>query len=169
MKALTLKVLKTYEWHSAKDFLQSLMPTHKYHLHIPMMMIAAGWVDADKLFGLDNAGFVALLIVFVTELVTGVSAAVIRKESISSAKLSRFGLKVACYLVLIGVSYSLSESFTGHHKTVAAWVFDWLNVFLIVQITLENVISILENLATISGKDKTAWIVKIQDVFKITK
>jgi phage-related holin len=169
MRAYTLKVLKTYDWHSTKDFLQSLMPTHKYHLHIPMMMIAAGWVDVDKLFGLDNAGFIALLVVFVTELLTGISAAIIRKEAISSVKLSRFGLKVACYLVLIGVSYSLSQSFTAHGKAVPAWVFDWLNVFLIIQISLENIISILENLAVISGKEKTTWINKIQDIFKVEK
>lgn len=133
------------------------------------MIVSCGWVDVDKIFGLDNAGFIALLVVFVTELITGISAAVIRKESISSIKLSRFGLKVACYLVLIGVSYSLAQSFAGHNKAVASWVFDWLNVFLVVQIVLENIVSILENLAVISGKDKTAWINKIQDIFKIEK
>jgi len=133
------------------------------------MILSCGWVDVDKLFGLDNAGFIALLVVFVTELVTGISASVIRKEKISSIKLSRFGLKVACYLVLIFVSYTMSVSFDAHHKAVGAWVFDWLNVFLIIQISLENIISILENLAVISGKDKTAWINKIQDIFKVEK
>lgn len=133
------------------------------------MILSCCWVDVDKIFGLDNGGFIALLVVFITELITGISAAIIRKESISSMKLSRFGLKVACYLVLIGVSYSLSESFTAHHKAVGAWVFDWLNIFLVIQISLENIISILENLAVISGKDKTVWISKIQEIFKVEK
>jgi phage-related holin len=169
MKAYTTGLLKTYDWHSAGDFLLSLMPSVKYKLNIVLMIISCGFVDVDKLFGLSEAALIALLIVFVAELVTGVSASVIRKESISSIKLSRFGLKVACYLVLIYVSYTMGQSFAAHNKAVGAWVFDWLNVFLIVQITLENIISILENLAVISGKEKTTWINKIQDIFKVEK
>jgi len=133
------------------------------------MIISCGFVDVDKLFGLDEGSLIALLVVFVAELVTGVSASIIRKESISSIKLSRFGLKVSCYLVLIYVSYTMGQNFEAHKKAVGAWVFDWLNVFLIVQITLENIISILENLAVISGKEKTTWINKIQDIFKVEK
>lgn len=166
MKIFAQRLLKTYDWHTAESFFHSLAPSFKYKINAALMIFSFLWVDVDKLFGLDNAGFVALLLVFITELATGISAAIVRKESISSIKLSRFGLKVACYLVLIGVSYALSESFTAHKKTVPAWAFDWLNVFLIVQIVLENIISILENLAVISGKDKTAWINKIQSVFK---
>lgn len=169
MKGYAIKLLKTYDWHTIDDFLLSLMPSIKYKINIALMIISCGWVDVDKIFGLDNTGFVALLVVFVTELVTGISASLIRKERISSMKLSRFGLKAACYLVLIGVSYSLSQSFQAHRRAVGAWVFDWLNIFLIIQISLENIISILENLAVISGKEKTTWINKIQEIFKVEK
>ncbi|MDO3641971.1 phage holin family protein [Mucilaginibacter sp. L3T2-6] len=169
MKLFAERLLKTYDWHSAESFFHSLAPSFKYNVHIGLLIGSAVWVDVDKVFGLDNVGFVGLVAVFIMELVTGISAAIVRKESISSVKLSRFGLKLACYLVLIGASYGLSKSFEAHKKTVAAWAFDWLNVFLIVQIALENIISILENLAVISGKDKTAWINKIQNVFKSTE
>lgn len=127
------------------------------------MIISALWVGIDKGFGLDDSAFIALLVVFVTELISGITASRIRKETFSSMKLSRFSLKVACYLVLIGVTYSMYLSFQHHNDYLASVMFDWMHIFLTVQIVFENIISILENIAVISGKDKSAWIEKLKD------
>lgn len=130
-----------------------------------LMIISAAFVSVDKILGIDGAAFVALGLVFLLELITGIWAAHLRGETISSLKLSRFSLKVACYLVLISATYLMANSFKSHNKDVAAWGFDWLHVFLLAQIVLENIVSILENLACINGKEKSAWIKKIQDKF----
>ena len=130
-----------------------------------LMITSAVFVSVDKVLGLDGAAFVALGFVFLFELITGVWAAHLRGETISSLKLSRFTLKVACYLVLISATYLMAINFKNHNKDVAGWVFDWLHVFLLTQIVLENVVSILENLASINGKEKSEWIKKIQDKF----
>ena len=159
------RILSTYGWSSLGAFALSLMPSPKYGMHKALLMMSICWVPFDKIFGLDGMALLALALLFATELVTGIWAAVVRKEQISSIKLSRFGLKVACYLVLIGVSHLLSVSYQTHDKAVPAWVFDWLNVFLVVHISLENFISVLENLAQINGKEKAAWIEKIQEKF----
>lgn len=127
------------------------------------MVISSLWVVIDKGFGLDDTGFIALLVAFMTELVSGIMAAMISKEKFSSMKLSRFILKVTCYMALIFITYSMCQDFTHHHNDVAAWVFDWMHIFLIVQIVFENIISILENIAVISGKDKTHWIQKLTE------
>jgi|SRR6185437_2442237 len=160
-----IRVLKTFDYHDVTAFGKSLMPSCRYDGGAVLMIISAMYVSIDKFFGLDGAAFVALGFVFLVELISGIVAAHVRKETISSAKLSRFTLKVACYLVLISVTYLMAISFANHKKDVAAWVFDWLHVFLVAQIVLENIVSILENLAVMSGKDKAAWINKIQEKF----
>lgn len=161
-----IRLLKTWDFHDFTAFGLSLMPSHRYGASSVLMFFAFTWVSIDKIFGLDAAAFVALGFVFLVELMSGVVAAHVRGETISSVKLSRFTLKVACYLVLIAVTYLMAISFGNHKKIAAAWAFDWLHVFLVVQIVLENIVSILENLAVINGKDKSAWINKIQDKFK---
>jgi len=166
MQNYATKLLKTFDWHSIEEFLLSLAPSFKYKINIALMILSSVWVSLDKVFGLDNTAFIALLVVFITELVSGITASHIRNEPLSSMKLSRFSLKVACYLVLIGVSYCMHMSFDHHDKFIASVIFGWLHVFLIVQIVFENFVSILENLSVISGKDKTAWIIQIKDKLK---
>jgi phage-related holin len=159
------RLLKTFDWHSMADFGQSLAPSHRYYITSPLLIVSASWVAIDKVFGIDAAAFIALFIVFVFELLSGIYAARIRREALSSMKLSRFTLKLACYLVLISVTYLMANSFKNHGKDVPAWAFDWLHVFLVGHIVLENVVSILENVATISGKEKDAIVTRLQDKF----
>lgn len=126
-------------------------------------MVSVLFPFIDRVFGLDAYAFFFLLIVFISELTSGIIAASIKKEQFSSMKLSRFSFKVFYYLVLIALPYVMSISMKAHDKSTAAVMFDWLHLFLLAQIVLENIVSILENLAVISGKDKTHWITKIQE------
>ncbi|QNK63953.1 phage holin family protein [Pedobacter sp. PAMC26386] len=157
------KMLATFDYHSWFELGQSLVPTTKYRLTIASAVISVSFPFIDRVFGLDAYAFAVLILVFMAELTSGLVAAHIRKEAISSMKLSRFSFKVFYYLVLIALPYVMSQSFKAHDRTAAATMFDWLHLFLLSQIVLENVVSILENLAVISGKDKTHWITKIQD------
>lgn len=163
MTLYTTKLLKTFDWHSIDEFLLSLAPSFKYKMNVGLMVLSFLWTPIDKAFGLDNAAFIALLVVFVTELISGITASRIRKEKFSSMKLSRFSVKAASYLVLIGVTYAFAQNYKHHNDAIAEWVFDWMHIFLVVQIVFENIISILENLAVISGKPKGAWVEKIKD------
>lgn len=157
------KLLATFDYHSMTDFVLSLTPSYKYRpVTLATVAISVTFPFIDRVFGLDAYAFAGLIIVFVAELTSGLFAAHIRKEVFSSMKLSRFTFKVFYYLVLIAVPYLLAQSFQAHGKGAAATIFDWLHLFLVVQIVLENLVSILENLAVISGKDKTHWISKIQ-------
>ncbi|QTE36022.1 phage holin family protein [Mucilaginibacter gossypii] len=159
------RLLKTFDYHSLTEFMHSLAPSNRYGFTAQLMIITVTWTAVDKVFGLDQAGFIALLVIFMTELISGIWAARVRKEPISSIKLSRFSLKVACYLVMIGVSYSLYQSFKGHNEEVAGWAFNWLHIVLVTQVGFENTISILENIATINGREKDAIVTRITNKF----
>ncbi|MFD2961360.1 MULTISPECIES: phage holin family protein [Olivibacter] len=156
------KLLKTYGYDSLAHIGESLAPSFKYTGYtVGTTMISAISVSIDRIFGLDAYAFFAFLLVLFTELISGITASRVRKEELSSMKLSRFLFKVFYYLVLIAVPYLFAISFKDHSKDMAAVVFDWMHVFLVVQIVLENMISILENMAVISGKPKTHIINKL--------
>jgi hypothetical protein len=157
------KLLKTFDFQSIRELLLSLAPSFKYRINVYVMGLTVIWIPIDKWFGLDDLAFVGLLAVFFTEVTSGIAASRIRKEVFSSLKLSRFGLKATCYMVLIFTSYTMYMSFKHHADDTAAVVFDWLHIFLVVHIVFENIISVLENVAVISGKDKSAWIKKAKD------
>jgi len=156
------KLLATFDYESLLALGQSLAPSTKYNLTIASLFISVALPALDRVFGLDGYAFALLLMVFTAELSSGILAAHIRKETLSSMKLSRFSFKVFYYLVLISMPYVLAQSFLAHNKTFASTMFDWLHLFLLSQIVLENIVSILENVAVIDGKDKTHWIAKIQ-------
>lgn len=165
MKVYTTKLLNTFDWHSIQEFMHSMAPSFKYKMNVGLMVISFLWAPVCSAFGLDGAAALALLLVFIIELVTGIVASGIRQDKFSSMKLSRFLVKVAAYLVVIYVTQSFAENFKHHNDLVAMWVFDWMHIFLLMQIVFENIISILENLAEISGKPKAAWIEKIREKF----
>lgn len=158
------RILKTFDYHSWLEFGQSLLPSAKYNLTLTTMPFSVFLLPAiDRIFGLDALAFATLVVVFIAELTSGVVASHILKVPFSSMKLSRFSFKVFYYLVLIALPYVMSVSFRAHDKTAAAMMFDWLHLFLVAQIVLENIVSILENLAVISGKEKTSWITTIKE------
>jgi len=163
MKAFLLKLLRSFEYDNLSHLLSSLMPSTKYQLTTVCTSISATGVLVNRIFGLDFLAFAALLAVLAGELSSGIIAAFVKKEQFSSTKLTRFLFKVFYYLVLIAVPYLMAQSFFNSGKELPAVIFDWMHVFLVVQIVLENMVSILENVSVISGKPKTHWINKIQD------
>lgn len=116
----------------------------------------------NKIFGLDELAFGALITAMIIEVLSGLYASHLRKQSFSSHKFSRFTVKSACYLILIAVPYIFSNSYRERGNNTIAEIFEWLHLFFVIQIVAEHIISILENAAIIQGKKKTYWIDKIK-------
>jgi len=167
----------TFDYHSYTSFFESCVPSLKYaitkpllylSLSYPALVAVINWLfpAIDATFGMDGGAFIALIIAFIAELISGIIASHIRGEQFSSLKLSRFTFKVFYYLVIIFVPYRFMVSFKAHDSWLMAVFFDWLHVFLIAQIVLENLVSILENMSVIYGNDKTTWINSIKNKLK---
>lgn len=174
MKDWAIKMLYSYDYHSAGGFFESLAPSSRYRMTTPLIMLSAAYPGfamvlhaffptIEDTLGISGGAGITLLLAFATELITGIVASHLRKEQFSSLKLSRFTLKVFVYFVIIAIPYHWYCDFEEHKKFFMSAVFDWMQNFIIVQIALENLVSILENMGTISGKEKTHWINKIKD------
>jgi len=149
------------DWGSLKE---SLIPTLKYPgSGYISVMISVVSVPVIRIFGLDGLAFASLLLVFFAELISGIWASRVRGEKIESKKLSRFTFKCAYYLLIIAITYLMSESFKVRQKELAVVIFDFMHLFFVVQIVLENVVSVTENYSMITGKPKAHWITILVD------
>ncbi|SJN38307.1 hypothetical protein FM120_11135 [Sphingobacterium faecium PCAi_F2.5] len=157
------KLLQSFDYATWFDLGVSLMPSFKYKLTLGALLFSVSLPPIERVFGLDGLAVAGLIVVFIAEITSGAIAAKIKNEAFSSVKLGRFTFKAFFYMVLICVPYLMAESFRAKGKELATVMFDWLHLFMLAQVIIENMISILENVAVISGKDKTHWIKKIQD------
>jgi len=158
------KILKGFEFQGIGDFLCSLAPSLKYtDMTFLTVMASSLGLCIDVYFGMTGIAMFAFVLVMVGELVTGVWASVVKSRPFESHRLSRFSLKMACYLLILFVSYQMSISYQEHDVGLARDIFQWLHVYLVVHFVVENIISILENMGTITGKGKQFWIRRIQE------
>lgn len=167
------KLLNTFEYSGWSDLTSSLFPSVKYSLTAVALSTSALSVVTYKVFGLDVLALIAFVVVMMVEVISGMVASRVQRVATSSTKMSRFSLKMACYLTMLFVSNSMAGSFDMKGSNVGFWFFDWLHLFLAIHIATENIISIGENLGVITGKGKTYWIGQIQDkvndLFKLKK
>jgi len=159
-----IKILNSFGYEKLSDFTDSLFPSFKY-VSMTIFTFTLSGLSASifRIFGIDALAFLALALVFIFELATGLARARKAKEQFSSMKFSRFSFKLAYYLIIIAISYLMQRSFENNGNTLASDIFHWMHVFFVVQIVLENIVSISENIAVITGKPKAHWITKLQE------
>lgn len=162
MKKLFDHFFAGFDYENSHEFLLSLIPTIKYQLGTIVIFTFSFSAIIDQVFGLDAAAVLALILAMCVELISGIYASSVLAVPFNSKRLSRFTVKSACYLILIAVPFLLQKSYIKHDNSVASMAFGWLHVFLVTQIAIEHIVSILENVAVISGKPKTYWVTKIK-------
>ena len=136
------------------DFTNSIIHPKMLGITLPLAFISS---TLEMFLGLQSLTVVAFVILVTLELITGIAASKLRGEPIVSHKFSRFGLKVFVWLVLIFITNTIRLEYFGSEETfrvIAAGFFTWLHGTLFIYITIEYLISVLENLGSITGKSK---------------
>lgn len=142
-----------FGFNSLTDFINSMVHTKLLILTIPSSAILFGFVE--KWFGFSAAIFLSFIILAIVELVTGLFGAKAKGQKIESRKFGRFGLKILVWLTLMLVANSFAMSYAdklGVQAGLIYQLFSWLHGTLVVYVSFEYLISILENLAKITGK-----------------
>lgn len=135
------------------DFVNSMIHTKLLFFTIPASFFI--FTVVEKWLGITSAVFIAFIVGAIMELITGLWAARVKHDKWSSLKFSRFGLKILVWLSLIFLVNSLKvsyENITGLQGWIIYQMFNWFHGVLIVYISLEYIISILENYSTVTGK-----------------
>lgn len=146
-------IVINFGFHGVEDFYKSTIHHNFTVLTIPVTIITT---IIEKLMGLQYLTFLSFGVLVLMEFITGIYASKIKNIPIQSKKFGRFGLKLLVWISLIFIINSLKMEYkdkTDMTSLMAHALFSWLHGALYVYINLEYLISVLENLETISGGD----------------
>lgn len=163
------RFLKTYEYASLEDFLYSLGPSFKYKLQGLTITLSFLAGIIDQVFGIGPALAGAMVVAVLVETWTGIKASKKRGEKFSSFRFSRCILKVFVWLTLIFITHAFESEFADRNGIAygtAHLFFQFIFIVILAYFMIEYVTSILENLGSITKKDKQALIDVIQNAWR---
>jgi len=152
-------IVNQFGFENLHDFLTSMVHSKLFYLTIPASAVIFGMIE--KWFGVSSAIFGAFVVMAVMELVSGIWGAIAQKKRLKSRKFGRFGLKILVWFSLIYVAHAFAQSYKemeGFQANIIYQIFSWFHGVLMVYVSFEYIISILENLGKITGKTNSRLI-----------
>lgn len=148
MKKILNTIVDNFGFADFNDFACSMVHANLLKITIPVSGIIALF---SHLLGFEEATTVAFFVMVVFELVSGLWASKVEGKKIESRKLSRFGFKLLTWLVLISVVNAFARQYEGHG--ILGWLVEMLKDTVVGYILFEYVLSIVENMERITGKE----------------
>ncbi|MFC4262467.1 phage holin family protein [Ferruginibacter yonginensis] len=145
-------LLKIFEWNTTFDFLQSLLPSIKLQITIPLLFTGSFLGVVSDLMGVKINTVLAICVALFAELVSGVYASIKRGENIRSGKFGRFVVKAFVWLLSIFIVNAFCKEFSSDVNPLTSEVMQWVRSAFLMTCFLEYMISINENMESITGK-----------------
>ncbi len=117
-------------------------------------------VYIEKFIGLQPAAYFSLIILFILEFVTGVSASVyIRKEKFESMKMGRIVLKIFVYSIVLGLMNIFNKHVGGHSVFGLNFnFFEWIYFIVLNILILQLLVSVMENCESLGFKEVSIFL-----------
>lgn len=140
-----------------------------FHFNLMMVTIPFAALSSiiENMFGLHIMTIAAFVLLLALELTTGLVASKKRGLKIESRKFGRFGFKLVIWLTLFFIINSLKKQYDGN-STVVYGLYEWLHDGLMIYVSLEYLISVLENLGHITGENNKGFIYAIKKKIGMT-
>lgn len=151
------KIIESFGFQHYSDLLASLFPSTKYQILGFTVTFSAVSGLAEKLFGLEALTIIALVFMLMMEFASGIIAGKIKGKRIESRLMGRFLVKVFLWLTCLFFIHTLQVDYETKNQLIAG-ALHWLHSGLMIYVSLEYLISILENIAVISGKSNDVLI-----------
>ena len=151
-------IVSQFGFSCTEDFNDSIIHTKLMTVTLPFAGLSALF---ETIFGLHGFTIMAFAVLVFLELLTGLIASKVRGEAIVSNKFGRFGLKVLVWMSLLYVTNSMRLEYIDNDTNfggLASTFFTWLHGTFFIYITIEYLISVLENLGVITGESKRSLI-----------
>ena len=148
-----------FGYSNSLDFMNSLIHFNLLPLTIPTAITTATF---SYLFGISFFSGIMIILMLVVELLSGILASKIKNIPITSRKMSRFGLKVIVWFTFLAFLNSFILQYKLGDQLMYS-IFYYLQKLIITYITVEYLISILENMAVITGKSNNKIIKAISN------
>lgn len=159
------KIVQGYGWDDAWGFLLSITPSVKYHATTILLTISGVATTVEVVLGIKGATALAFCVLALVELVTGIYASLkVRKEKYESFKIGRFTIKIGVILAVLYILNTFAKEFATSVPLMGQ-AFELMQVGMFAYSAQEYLVSVLENLAAISGKEKTHLLNLFKDLF----
>lgn len=112
-------------------------------------------VYIEQFIGLKPIAYLSLIVLFVLEFLTGVSASVfVKGQDFNSLKMGRIVLKIFVYSVILGLLNIFTQN-TGKHEVfgIDFNFYEWIYFVILNVLVIQLFISVLENLETLGFKE----------------
>lgn len=152
MKKLLNLITTNFGFNDFSDFVTSFIHSRLLWISLPLAALGS---FAEQYLGLQIVTLLAFGILLLTELITGLIASKVKGKKIESRKFARFGLKFGVWMIIFFILNSFRVQYEESSK-FAYYFYDWLHTFILGYVNLEYLISVIENLGTITGNDNTA-------------
>ena len=168
-KHIINKFLNDYGYDNISQFAMSLCPSSRYQLLPQSLTVSTIGGAVCSLIGVWPVVALAMVVILLLEMATGLTASHISKAPFESCKFARFSIKLAVWFILL-ISCQLFAFFCTHYHagniifTIGSTFFDALTVMIMIWFTIEYFSSILENFAVINRKPKPYYIDSIREL-----
>ncbi|GAF74970.1 unnamed protein product [marine sediment metagenome] len=157
MKNFLSILLDDFGFNGLPDFTRSVFHVKLLIISIPVSVISA---QIQMIFGLKGLTILAFTLLLGIELFTGIASALSKGDKISSRKFGRFIFKLCIWLTCFFITNTFAKEFDD--GSIANMMFTWLHSSLVTYITIEYLLSVIENMGKLSGKSTTPIIKKIR-------
>jgi uncharacterized membrane protein YkvI len=147
MKNFIHNMVDMFGFDNLHDFATSMVHFQLLKITIPLSF---GLSAISCILGFEYMTTIAFFIMVIFELISGLTASIFEGKKIESRKFSRFGFKLLTWLILMGVL----NVFTNQYSEGAlGWFMSTLGSTVVGYIMFEYILSIVENLERITGKE----------------
>ena len=143
---------KIFEWANGYEFLQSLMPSIKLQITTPLLFIGGFFGILSDMMGIQMNTIVAIFVALFAELLSGIYASLKRGEHIRSGKFGRFVVKAFVWLMSIFFVNAFCKEFASLENDVIKAIMVWVRSAFLMTCFFEYMVSINENMESITGK-----------------
>lgn len=146
LNGLLDKVVTNFGFDSNHDFSSSMMHANLLFFTIPVAFISS---FIENYFGLQAVTLIAFVTLIALELITGISSSRVRKIPLQSKRFSRFGFKLVIWFLIFFILQTMKLQYKDN--AVIGGIYSWLHSSIFIYVTLEYLISVVENVSVITG------------------
>lgn len=157
MKDLLKSIVVAFGYADISDFSDTIF-TFKGVL-VTTLLVSVSFstmaVYIEHFIGLKPIAYLSLIVLFVLEFLTGVSASVfVKGQDFNSLKMGRIVLKIFVYSVILGLLNIFTQN-TGKHEVfgIDFNFYEWIYFVILNVLVIQLFISVLENLETLGFKE----------------
>ncbi len=143
---------KIFEWNTATDFLNSLIPSIKLQVTVPLLSLGSVMGLISAIMGVQADTVFAICVALFAELISGIYASVKRGDRIRSGKFGRFVVKACVWLMCVYIVNAFCKEFAANKSEVMDVLMKWVRSAFLMTCFLEYMISINENMESITGR-----------------